>query len=304
MVSEIWEDPVLENYFTAHHGGVTSLSISPNGKQLDGQNVGAFVLIRLPFAALTLPQMDTTSQHAQTTNQLRFSDDARLLASCSDDCLVKLWDTTYQTNIHTFRGNTCATLCVEFHPGGCYVASCATDGSIRIWDLRMMRLVQLYKEHSLAALNIHFQPAGHFLASSSADKTVKLYDLVEGRIVYTLHGHQVRFVVVSWELVQDEEAFEFNRDRAPIPYVLKESGRAQTNPLPKSPKLTTRFTRTQSPTARSGRRSPENTGQIKTALSDIADQLSLITETVSLLEKRQSRVEQKLEQLDQDHFRP
>ncbi|KAI2567277.1 POC1 centriolar protein B [Homo sapiens] len=43
------EDPVLERYFKGHKAAITSLDLSPNGKQLGEENSQNLKLIQLQF---------------------------------------------------------------------------------------------------------------------------------------------------------------------------------------------------------------------------------------------------------------
>ncbi|KRX28372.1 POC1 centriolar -like protein A [Trichinella nelsoni] len=128
--------------------------------------------------------------HHNWVRCIRFSPDAKLLVSASDDCTVKIWDSLSRRCVHSFSDNESAVLWAEFHPQSFYIASGGIDKTVRIWDLRMLRLIQVFKEHFSPVTGVSFHPSGSYLASTSLDSTVKIYDLGEGRVTYTLHGHK------------------------------------------------------------------------------------------------------------------
>ncbi|KAL1283115.1 POC1 centriolar protein [Trichinella pseudospiralis] len=128
--------------------------------------------------------------HHNWVRCIRFSPDAKLLVSASDDCTVKIWDSLSRRCVHSFSDNESAVQWAEFHPQSFYIASGGIDKTVRIWDLRMLRLIQVFKEHFCAVTGVSFHPSGSHLASTSLDSTVKIYDLGEGRVTYTLHGHK------------------------------------------------------------------------------------------------------------------
>lgn len=120
----------------------------------------------------------------------RFSPDARLICSGSDDNTVKFWDVGQRQTVHTFIDHTSNINCVRFHPDGTCIASGSDDKKIKIWDIRSKRLIQHYDAHSASVNSISFHPNGNYMLSSGNDGLVKIWDLKLGQIIYTLHGHE------------------------------------------------------------------------------------------------------------------
>jgi len=64
-----------------------------------------------------------------------FSPDGRLLASCSDDKTVRLWDPAAGEHRRTLTGHARIVRGVAFSPDGRLLASASDDKTVRLWDL-------------------------------------------------------------------------------------------------------------------------------------------------------------------------
>ena len=123
---------------------------------------------------------------------MRFSRDALLVASGSDDKTLKLWDIYKKKLVHDFKSgeHKGAVNCVRFHPDNSCLATACFDGKVRLFDVRSKQLVQSYKEHDRPATCLSFHPSGNFLASTAYDNTIRIYDLRIGETLFTLKAHE------------------------------------------------------------------------------------------------------------------
>jgi WD40 repeat protein len=63
------------------------------------------------------------------------SPDGRLLATCGNDQLVKLWSAADGKLVRVLAGHACHVYHVAFHPGGRHLASADLKGVVKDWDL-------------------------------------------------------------------------------------------------------------------------------------------------------------------------
>jgi WD40 repeat protein len=83
------------------------------------------------------------------------SPDGRLIASCGNDGLVKLWSAANGAPVRTFAGHGCHVYNVAFHPDGDRLVSADLKGVIKDWDWKAGKLVR-----DLDAKALHKYDAG------------------------------------------------------------------------------------------------------------------------------------------------
>ena len=124
-----------------------------------------------------------------------------LLASCSSDLTVKLWDPAdgYR-NIRTLAGHDHTVSSVRFIPSGASSApssgnllvSSSRDMTLRIWDIQTGYCVRTLKGHSDWIRAVCPSLDGRFLLSTGNDQTLRLWSIstAEGDNKLTLFGHE------------------------------------------------------------------------------------------------------------------
>jgi len=127
--------------------------------------------------------------------QWAFSDDARWLASGSDD--LSLWDVT--------RGKLCAELAqpswitaIAFSRDSALIATGHDDGMVRVWNIAGKRMICEFGGHKGAISAIAFHPDGSPLATAAEQKIIRLWDVPSGIPRGTLTGHTDRIPALAW----------------------------------------------------------------------------------------------------------
>lgn len=115
-----------------------------------------------------------------------------LLASCSSDLTIKLWNPTdgYK-NIRTLQGHDHIVSAVRFIPNTSLLASASKDMEVRLWDVTNGYCVKTIQGHTGWVRDIAPSVDGKFLVSTGDDMTVRLWDISgkpENKL--TLFGHE------------------------------------------------------------------------------------------------------------------
>ena len=138
----------------------------------------------------------TLSGHASTVSSVAFNPDSQVLATASDEPLVRLWSVIDGKITAAFEppinctSSQCPLRSVAFSPDGRTLAvttggaavllTSATDGSVR---------ATLLGHHEFVG-SVVFSPDGRTVATASWDKTIRLWSVPNGALIAVLSGHR------------------------------------------------------------------------------------------------------------------
>ena len=115
-----------------------------------------------------------------------------LLASCSSDLTIKLWNPTDDyKNFKTLQGHDDIVSAVRFVPSGNLLASASKDTEVRQWDVTTGYCVTTIQGHIGWVRDISPSFDGQFLLSTGDDMTLRLWDIsskLENKL--TIKGHE------------------------------------------------------------------------------------------------------------------
>ncbi len=127
-----------------------------------------------------------------------------LLASCSSDLTIKLWDPSDEyKNIRTLPGHDHSVSAVRFIPSGAagapstgnLLVSASRDKTLRIWDVSTGYCVKTIRGHADWVRDVCPSPDGRYLLSAGNDQTARLWDVSlanpESRLTLVGHEHTI-----------------------------------------------------------------------------------------------------------------
>ncbi|TRY62723.1 hypothetical protein TCAL_08195 [Tigriopus californicus] len=174
--------------FRAHSAPVRSVEFSPFDSQKlitasDDKSIKFWTVNRHEF-------ITSIAEHTNWVRSARYSPDGRMIASCSDDKTIRLFDERTGATIHVFGKEPKGfAQHIAFHPSGTCLGAGTSDNKVKIYDIRMQKLQQLYSSHEAPVTKVSFHASGNYIVSSSQDGSLRMFDLLEARPIYDLRGH-------------------------------------------------------------------------------------------------------------------
>ena len=132
----------------------------------------------------------TLKGHKRGIAMVRVSPDGKMIASCSADATIRVWDSATGKHLNTFEGHLAGISTLAWAPDSKTIASGSDDKSIRLWDVPTGKAHQhpLVGHHNYIYA-IAFSPKGNILVSGSYDEAVFLWDIRTRRILRALPAH-------------------------------------------------------------------------------------------------------------------
>jgi WD40 repeat protein len=135
----------------------------------------------------------TLIDHTDYIRLVKFSPNGKIIASCSGDNTIKLWDYYSGNCIKTLIGHI-KIKSIDFSPNGQIIVSCSEDHTIKLWDINSINhnnvCIKTLYGHNNCVMVIKFSPDGRNIVSGSQDKTIKLWDYSIGKCIKTLYDHK------------------------------------------------------------------------------------------------------------------
>jgi len=124
--------------------------------------------------------------------------DDRYLVTCSQDGMVRVWDTDELSLTTVLSGHSASVNAAAFSPDGRWLVTVSDDGFGRLWNTRDWTEAAVMAPLTMSDTNIYavaYSPDGQWIAMGYADDAVRLWQVsaegqeVRATLVYTLTGH-------------------------------------------------------------------------------------------------------------------
>ncbi|CAM4758295.1 unnamed protein product [Rotaria magnacalcarata] len=162
-------------------------------------------------SVLSVQLVHTLSGHVSDVNAVIFSpthSTSPLLASCSSDKTIRLWNLNDQSSTILTR-HTYQVHCLAFSPilndnndsTIKYMASASTDGTCLLWDLKTISVLKEYKHDSGSPIRVcQFSSDGFYLATAGDDELINLWNITtsSSRPIKILAGHSGSIVALRF----------------------------------------------------------------------------------------------------------
>ncbi|KAA8913179.1 hypothetical protein TRICI_003241 [Trichomonascus ciferrii] len=126
--------------------------------------------------------------------------DEILLASCSSDLSIKLWDPQNDyANIKTLTGHDHTISSVRFTPQGTHLLSASRDCTVRIWDVKSGYAVRTIHGHSEWVKTVAPSLDGQFVLSAGIDQSARIASFLtgEGKLAFIGHEHVIEHAIFA-----------------------------------------------------------------------------------------------------------
>ncbi|HLX64336.1 MAG TPA: c-type cytochrome domain-containing protein [Planctomycetota bacterium] len=158
-------------------GRVMALQFSPDGKWLaTGSGVpsrsGEVKLWNVNDGTLVREFKDA---HSDTVFGLAFTSNGKLLASCSADRFIRVFDAASGKLVRTFEGHTDHVMSVSWKRDGRILASAGADKTVKFWDaITGEQKFNVENRFRKEVTSVHYMPGQNLILAAGADNSLKL----------------------------------------------------------------------------------------------------------------------------------
>ncbi|KAL1919832.1 uncharacterized protein VTP21DRAFT_1763 [Calcarisporiella thermophila] len=192
-------------YYTQHRGPCRTAAFSRDGRLAATGSADSTIKV-LDVGRMKRksddnekPVIRTFYDHTAPIKDVSFHPNGAVLASCSEDMTIKLFDLKKKGTKRSFRHiqESHTPNSIHFHPSGDYLVSGTDDVVARIYDVKTMQCyipsTSRIDSHQGPINYVRYSHNGATFITASSDGSVKLWDTVSGRCVRTFeHVHKGR----------------------------------------------------------------------------------------------------------------
>src|SRR5579871_4433620 len=181
------------------HPRVTALAFSRDGKHLAvaSSATGETHEVRLydfsvAGALAERGGYQIVGTHGDVIQDLAFSPDGKILASCGYDRLIKLWDMTAKKELNVLKDHSDSVYGIAFSPDGKLLASAAADRAVKVWDVASGKRLYTLSDATDWVYAVAWSPDGKHLAAAGVDRSIRVWEANAegGKLVQSAFAHE------------------------------------------------------------------------------------------------------------------
>jgi WD40 repeat protein len=200
-------------YLTQHQAPVFGLTFNSFKNEFYSGDADGF------FAVWDASTMDLKLTIPLSCGKIRciaLNENGEYIAVCGHDGIVRIFETNFFNEIHTFRAHKDGVNCAVFN--GAYLFTGGKDAHINKWDWKEEKQLLTIPAHNYAVYDLILLHDNDVLVSGSFDKTVKLFYTKDLSIIKRLEakdkGH--KHTVNRLAKINNEEFLSVSDDRVII----------------------------------------------------------------------------------------
>ncbi len=141
----------------------------------------------------------TLKSHSQSVWATSISANGQVLASGSQDCTIKVWNTSTGKLQRTLSAHKDTVRSLAMSADGSILASGSGDTTVKLWDLSTGKLIGTFSGHSSPVWSVDLAPDGKTLISASEDGRIEIWNLHTGatKTIESAHNSRIFAVVLS-----------------------------------------------------------------------------------------------------------
>lgn len=139
----------------------------------------------------------TLHGHHDSVSGVAVAAEGRIIASCSDDKTIKIWDGLTGECRFTLTGHGDKVFAVALSKDGSKVVSGSGDRTVKVWDGQTAQLLSEHNYHEGYVLGVAISPDLRTVFSCSEDSTIRIWDSVDSHQINIIKAHNSRVMCLK-----------------------------------------------------------------------------------------------------------